>query len=126
MTKHTPISADDRAAEVGMKSALRMAVEIASNAPGGRQALGEALCATLETVAGGAPQYDAFGDMRSDAAFWADIATPMELEVYGAAALKRIERATFAPAARKRIFNALWQSFTDEERKRFLARAKER
>lgn len=123
MTKHQPIAAPSRAAEAAMKRALRSAVEVASNTPGGRQALGEALCAALDTVGGGAPEYAPFGDMREDAGFWADVATPMELEVYCAAALRRIERTTFASAARKRIFNVLWQSFTDAERKRFLDRA---
>lgn len=113
--------AEHAAAAAAIASALSTAVEIAARLPNGRQGIGEALCAALDTVAEGAPRYDSFGDMREDAAFWADCATPMELEIYTAAALKRIPRTTFAVRARKRLFNMLWRSFTDSEREGFLS-----
>ena len=101
MTQHPRLSAVDPEIEA-IAAHLNAAIDIAHLSPRGRRALGEALCAALDTVGGGAPRYDAFADMRQDAAFWADVATPMELEIYVAAGLKRIKRATFAPAARKR------------------------
>ena len=109
------------AAEVAILRSLKEAVDIATRLPNGRQSIGEALCAALDTVAEGAPRYDAFGNMREDASFWADCATPIELEIYAAAALKRIPRTTFAVRARKRLFNMLWRSFTDDERDGFVS-----
>lgn len=85
--------------------------------------IGEALSAALDTVAGGAPRYDAFGDMRQDAKWWADTATPVELEIYTAAALRRIERVSFAERARKRLFWALWSAMSGKDRAAFLAHA---
>ena len=123
---------DDRSIEdteitvMAMQRAISDAVAIAGRTPGGAAILGEMLCAGLETVAGGAPQFTAFGDMRRDAEWWADMASPVELELYAGAALKRMERATFAPRARKRIFNVLWSSFTQAERRTFLDKAREK
>lgn len=118
-----PQAAEHEAAVNAMRRALMAAVDAAERVPGGERAIGEALCAMLDTVGGGAPRHDAFGNMRADAAFWADVATPLELEAYAAAALGRIGRTTFADRARKRLFNALWRSFTDAERQTFLQRA---
>ncbi|EDM70817.1 hypothetical protein RAZWK3B_15508 [Roseobacter sp. AzwK-3b] len=116
----TPQKAEQEASMLAMRRALMAAIDAADRVPGGQAALGEALCAALDTVGGGAPGYDAFGNMREDAAFWADVATPMELEIFGAAALKRIQRATFAHRARKRVFMALWETFTEADRKAFI------
>jgi hypothetical protein len=116
MTKHDPtIDA--------MLRALDASCEVAERIPNGQRILGEALCIALDTVGAGGPKYEPYGNMREDAAFWADMATPMELEIYAAAALDRIQRATFATRARKRLFNVLWRSFTDAERSAFLAGA---
>lgn len=112
--------AGDMAAWMACETAIEAALSAAERATDGRRMIGEVLCAALDTVGGGAPEYTAFGNMRDDAQWWADIATPVELEIYAAAALKRIGRATFAPRARKRIFMALWKSFTNEERVNFL------
>lgn len=119
--KYDPALSSEAAARDAMFLHLQAAVDIAYQSAG-RQALGEALCAALDTVAGGAPRFDAFGNMREDAAFWADCATPMELEIYAAAALNRIKRATFAERARKRLFWALWQEMKAEDRAAFLAK----
>ena len=111
------------AAESAMKLHLEAAVDIACRNPGGRKAIGEALCAALDTVGGGAPVYGVTGDMREDAALWAELATPLELEAYAAQALHRITRTTFALRARKRLFWQLWESMSTEDRASFLRRA---
>lgn len=84
--------------------------------------LGEALCAALETVCAGMPDLPFPESSRAEAELWADSATPIELECYTAAALRRIARATFAPRARKRLFVALWESMDKAERRKFLSR----
>lgn len=122
MTKHQHFEPQQHAAEDAMRLHILAAVDLACSHPGGRTAIGEALCAALDTVGGGAPRYDAFGDMREDAAFWADIATPIELEAYAAAALHRIQRVTFAERARKRLFWAMWEAMSDKDRSAFLGR----
>lgn len=101
---------------------LRAACDEADSMADGQRVLGEALCAMLDTVGGGSPRYQGFGDMRADAEWWADLATPVELELYAGAALKRIARTPFAPRAKRRLMAALWQSLTVEERQAFLAR----
>jgi len=119
----------DRHADAGARwtVALRYltkSVDAATGFPDGQRMIGEALCAALDTVGGGGPRYQPFSDMREDAAFWADTATPQELEIYAAAALRRIERATFASRARKRLFWALWQEMPADDRDAFLARVR--
>lgn len=99
---------------------LFRAIDIAENMPEGRRALSEALCGALETVATGGPHGEYLGGLRRDAEWWADLAPPAEIEAYTGAGLRRIERATFAQNARKRIFVMLWKNFSDAERKRFL------
>ncbi len=87
-----------------------------------RPIVAELLSAWLEISGAGAPMLQQFGDLRDDAGWWADSATPLELESYVGAGLRRIERAQFADAARKRIFVALWEGMGAEDRKRFLTR----
>jgi len=122
MSIHERISAGREASEDAMRRHLIAAVDIAERHPGGRTAIGEALCAALDTVGGGAPRYEPFGNMRDDASWWADMATPIELEIYVAAALRRIPRASFAERARKRMFWALWGSMPKTDQEAFLAR----
>jgi hypothetical protein len=124
MSKHEIISASSHTACEAMKLHLMAAIEIAEGQRGGREAIGEALCAALDTVAGGAPRHDTFGDMREDAAFWADMATPVEIEVYAAAALRRMQRVTFAERARKRLFWALWETMPQDAKSGFLSRVR--
>jgi hypothetical protein len=129
MTLHQAIPTqdiDDAANWRAVVGHLGAACDAASHMKDGQRALGEALCGALETVGGGAPAYEPFGDLRSSAAWWADVATPLELEAYASAALQRITRATFAGRARKRMFNDLWRSFTPQERAAFLAEAQKR
>lgn len=124
MTAHkpiqTPVSADHAATWGACQRALMAAVTASERLPDGQRMLGEALCAALDTVGGGAPQHDAFTAIRDDAQFWADIATPLELEAYVGAGLRRIGRVTFAEQARKRLFMSLWGTFTAKQRADFL------
>jgi len=78
--------------------------------------------AVLDVVAAGDPLLDPFGDIRADAAFWADCANPVELEVYFAAALKRLGDTSLAIHARKRLFWSLWLAFPQADRAAFLDR----
>ncbi|KII11390.1 hypothetical protein [Phaeobacter sp. S60] len=124
MTAHARI--DDQEAQQAAQwnaccRALQAALDAAEGLPDGRRAIGEALCAALDTVGAGAPRYEMFGDLRAEADWWSDTATPLEIEIYAAAALKRIHNATFATRARKRLFMAMWGEFTDQERGAFLA-----
>lgn len=133
MTKHdtiqtvdvvSQIMAERRAQRGAIRRHLLKAVEIAEAMPDGQQIIGEALCGALETVGAGAPEYHAFGDMRAEARHWADYATPLELELYAAAALRQIERTSFAERARKRVFWGLWQAMGQKSRDAFLARVR--
>lgn len=125
MTAHPRIDAEkaQEAAQWGACCrALQAALDAAEGLPAGRRAIGEALCAALDTVGAGAPRYEAFGDLREEADWWADTATPLEIEVYAVAALKRIRKATFATRARKRLFMAMWEEFTPQDRSAFLSK----
>lgn len=80
------------------------------------------LAAALEDLGAGTPDLSSLSErMRADAAFWADCASPAEIEVYAAAALRAIPRKAFALAARKRLIVALWESLGDEDRRAFLS-----
>lgn len=108
-------------AERKIREYLGAAVETADLA-GMRPALAEALCAALETVCVGAPDVPFGTGIREDAAWWADMAAPIEIEAYVAAGLRTMENKVFAPRARKRIFVALWEAMTPEDRRKFLSR----
>jgi len=81
--------------------------------------------AVLDEAAAGDPRLDPWGDLRADAAFWADCATVAELEVYFASALKRLQNQSLGIHARKRLFWALFASFSVEDQRAFIARVKE-
>ncbi len=82
----------------------------------------EVMACVIDDGRAGLPPHDAWGDIRADAAWWADIATPPEIEAVVAAGLRRIDRALFAEAARKRLFVALWDAMAPADRRAFLAR----
>lgn len=83
----------------------------------------EASAGFLEEAGAGSPEVAAFyNDLRGDAAFWADIASPAELEAYVGAGLRRMGVTAFASEARKRIFAAIWHSMPDTDRRSFMAR----
>lgn len=117
---------EDAAAWNACLRAMNAALDASERFTDGQRMLGEALCAALETISTGGPRLDAFGDLRDDARFWADVATPMELEAYAAAALQRMQRASFAPRARKRLFAMLWNTLTDQEREAFLSKIEQK
>lgn len=76
--------------------------------------------AVLDEVAAGMPTLDPWGDIRADAAFWADTAHMAELETYAAAAMHKIGQRALGKHMRKRIFKDLWGAFTDAERTAFF------
>lgn len=86
---------------------------------------GPIMAALLEERRLAAPEVsDAyFRDLRQEADDWADWSDPSVLQAYACAALTRLERApALGVATRKRLFAAIWQSFTPEDRAAFLAR----
>lgn len=122
MNQHANLDHDAQAKTVARITAhIRAAVDLADEAEHGRAILGGIFASGLDTVAGGAPQYQAFGNIRADAEWWADCATPVELELYAAAALKRIQRQDFAERARKRLLLALWESLDGPSQTRFVS-----
>lgn len=104
-----------------MRQHLIEAVEHADQGALGAE-LGEMLCLAIETVGAGPAGQAQFADMQYDAAWWADLACPRELETYVGAGLRAIERKTFAPAARKRLLVALWAAMDQDDRRAFLKR----
>ena len=76
--------------------------------------------AVLEEAAAGMPGFDPWGDIRADAAFWADFAHPAELEIYAAVAMQKLGQRALGKQMRKRVFKDLWRSFTKTERTAFL------
>lgn len=88
-----------------------------------RHATVQVLAAALEGLGAGMPAMSVYAkDLRLDAAFWADSATPREIEAYVAAGLQVVDRTAFCLAARKRIMATMWASLTDADRMEFLAR----
>lgn len=65
-----------------------------------------------------------FDDLRSDAAFWADCASPREAEVFFIACLRRLhrDRGRLNTAAQKRLLVALWEVLPEADRAAFLSK----
>jgi hypothetical protein len=78
------------------------------------------LVAYLDDIAAGMPTFDPWGDLRADAAFWADSAHVAELEQYACAALRRLGARALGIESRRRLFKALWKSLPDADRTAFL------
>lgn len=76
--------------------------------------------AVLDEVAAGMPGFDPWGDIRADAAFWADVAHSAELEIYAAMAMQKLGQRSLGKHMRKRVFKELWRSLTETERAAFL------
>lgn len=76
--------------------------------------------AVLDEAAAGMPGFDPWGDIRADAAFWADIAHPAELEIYAGMAMHRLGQRSLGKHMRKRLFKDLWRGFTEADRAAFL------
>jgi hypothetical protein len=60
--------------------------------------------------------------VRDDARFWAETATPAELECYALAAVDRLahKNAMFASRQIKRLVGALWRRMSPDEAKAFI------
>lgn len=56
---------------------------------------------------------------REDARFWAETATPPELEAFALAAMERLAPAPFASRQIKRLVAALWGRMSPAERQAF-------
>jgi len=71
----------------------------------------------------GGPELAAFSQTTvRDARWWADIAPPHELVAYGMAALDRLGVTPLGQSTRKKLFVALWESFSEVDRVRFAKR----
>lgn len=83
------------------------------------------LAAMLEELGADTPEPLLYGNqVRADAAWWADLASPGEVEAYTAAGLRQIaDKGRFCIAARKRLLIMIWNSLTAADRKSFLAHA---
>lgn len=79
------------------------------------------LSAALEDLQAGRPIVS-FENIRSDAEFWADCASPAELECYFAASLKALRKKALGQKARKRLFVELWEAFSVAEKAAFVSR----
>lgn len=77
--------------------------------------------AVLDEISAGYPVHTAFGDIRADAAFWADCANPAELEAYFAASLKRLGIQALGIHSRKRLMARIWASLGTADRAAFLS-----
>jgi hypothetical protein len=78
--------------------------------------------AYLEINSAGMPELATFSDVRADAAFWADVANPLEVQAYFAATLRRLGNMAQGIGARKRLLVSLWQSLPISDRRAFLSR----
>ena len=80
-------------------------------------------CAAVEEYGAGSPERgDLFDRTKSDAEWWAECATQIELEVYLAAALRMITRRGFMRNAKLRVMAALWNSASPDDKQQFLER----
>lgn len=79
--------------------------------------------AVLDEISAGDPVHTAFGDIRADAAFWADCANIAELEIYFCEILKRLGYRALGLQSRKSLMARIWASFNEKNRAAFLAYA---
>lgn len=101
-----------------MIAANRLGVAIADCHPDDACAI---MAAALSDLTAGAP-IAAVMDVKEDAQFWADVASPIEIEAYLRACLLRIDNMATALGERKRMMMALWLSFSAEDKDSFLKR----
>ena len=79
------------------------------------------MAAALDDLGAGMPDVSSLlGRCREDAVWWADFATPQEVETVVAAGLRQIGKTAFGIKARKRLIVMLWQSLGDADRRAFL------
>lgn len=80
------------------------------------------LTAALIDLSAGMPRHTAFGDIREDATWWADMATPEELMEYMAAALRALGNRALCLKHRKQLLVDLFRSLPADDRRAFLSR----
>jgi hypothetical protein len=115
-------SPEFRATHIGL-IAERVVTFIKSQAKGDAPKVVAVLAAALDDMGAGMPELSALSSsLRADADWWADFATPLEIEAVTAAGLRKIEHGAFGLAARKRILAMMWASLTDDDRRAFLSR----
>jgi hypothetical protein len=111
---------EDVRAEVAFSEAIRHIVACAKASPDGAMM---ACQAWIETHGAGIPQVALIAESaRSEARFWADTASPIELECYMVAAVDRLASLASMAHGRqiKRLIAALWARMSPDERKGFL------
>lgn len=118
MTVQSPIG--DPAPRLRMEWASALSYAIGACHP---DDAAQIMTAAMEDMEIGAPD-QAFGPIKEDADWWADCATPAEIEAYTAAGLRQISRVAFGLAARKRLLVMLWNSLGAADKAAFLARVK--
>lgn len=76
----------------------------------------------LQTTSYGLPYVSMIEEAaRDDARFWAETASPAELECYALAALDKLATAPFASRQIKRMIAALWGRMSPNEQQAFKA-----
>ncbi len=79
------------------------------------------MAAAIDDLGGGGPDLSVMqSNLRRDADWWADFASPPELETVVAAGLRKIGVTALGIKARKRLMVMLWQSLTEADRRAFL------
>lgn len=74
----------------------------------------------LALSSAGVPMIDALnGDARQSAQYWAELATPAELEAYMLAAAYKLQGAPFASRQIKRLIASLWRIMSPNEKAAF-------
>lgn len=83
-----------------------------------------ALCLEyLESAKTGGPVLgDPFGLAVADARFWAECAPLHERVAYGVASLDTLRSASLGISTRKRLFAAIWETFSNDDRVGFLTK----
>ena len=103
-----------------MERATTLALALGEAHPADASAIAAAYLHAMQTD--GPTMGDPFGMVASDARFWADCAPPHELAAYGLAALEKLRGSALGIGQRKRLFAALWASFSEADRVAFLRR----
>lgn len=81
------------------------------------------VCAAfLDSLRTSGPAHPFLNEFREEAAWWADCAHVPELEEVTLAGLRRLGEMALGINARKRLFAALWDSFTEADRLSFARR----
>ena len=79
------------------------------------------MAAALEDMEVGGPD-PAFGPLRADAEWWAELAPPHEVQEYVYAGLKQLGQQALGSGARKRMILALWQGLSADDKRAFIAK----